>query len=500
VLVVKNKTKMKLNSSQAIIIFGAKGDLTKRKLIPAFYNLNLTNNLAANFSIYCVDYIATEEAVFKKEIRQALDEFSRTGKTNDATWHNFESKLHYIQGDFTKEEIFLSLKNTLQQFDRDSKSKATRLFFYSIAPRFIEIVSAGLYNHKLASNTANHRIIIEKPFGTDYSTAKKLNTFLLKKFEEKQIFRIDHYLGKETVQNILAFRFANNIFEPLWNNKHIDHIQITVAEKVSVGSRGGYYDQAGAIKDMIQNHLLQLLCVIAMESPNAYNPTEIRNKKLQVLKQVKPFTKTIVEKNVIRAQYKAGIINNQKQIGYKEELNIPKNSITETYFAAKFSIDNKRWKGVPFYIRTGKCLTKQTSVITILFKPTKGKIFKEDNEPNKLVIAIQPDNEISLWFESKIPGLEMKLKNVEMDFTYKESYTESSPEAYEALLLDALEGDATLFMRADQVEAAWKVVMPILDTWKAQQTNDLQYYTAGTLGPKKADDLMKKDNRKWLIN
>ncbi len=491
---------MKFNTSQAIIIFGAKGDLTKRKLIPAFYNLHLTNNLSDNFSIYCVDYVSTDEQVFKTEIRAAIDEFSRTGKTTDAAWANFENKLYYIQGDFTKPEIFITLKNVLQQFDTDTKQKATRLFFYSIAPRFIETVSASLYDYKLATNANIHRIIIEKPFGTDFSTAKKLNTFLLKRFKENQIFRIDHYLGKETVQNILAFRFANNIFEPLWNNQYIDNIQITVAEKVAVGARGGYYDQAGAIKDMIQNHLLQLLCVIAMESPNAYNPTEIRNKKLKVLKEIKPFTKTLVEKNVIRAQYKPGIINDAKQIGYKEELNIPKSTITETYFAAKFNIDNKRWKGVPFYLRTGKCLTKQTSVITIFFKPTKHKIFKEDREANKLVIAIQPDNEISLWFESKIPGVALKLKNVEMDFTYKESYTESSPEAYEALLLDALEGDATLFMRADQVEAAWKVVMPIIETWKKQQKPDLQYYSAGTLGPKKADDLLKKDNRLWYIN
>jgi glucose-6-phosphate 1-dehydrogenase len=491
---------MDKNTAQAIIIFGAKGDLTKRKLIPAFYNLYLNNHLASHFSIYCIDYVDSEEDVYENEIRAAVDEFSRTGKTKDAGWNNFSNQLHYIQGDFTKPEIFITLKNTLIQFDNEVKGNASRLFFYSIAPRFIETVSAGLYTHKLAANKNLHRIVIEKPFGTDYASARKLNVFLLKKFDEKQIFRIDHYLGKETVQNILAFRFANNIFEPLWNNKHIDNIQITVAETVSVGSRGGYYDQAGAIRDMIQNHLLQLLCVVAMEAPAIYNDKEIRNRKLQVLKQIKPFVKSTLTKNVVRGQYKAGVINDDKQIGYKEEANIPKISVTETYFAAKFLIDNKRWKGVPFYLRTGKCMAKKTSVIAIEFKPTKHKIFKDDCNPNKVVIAIQPDDEISLWFESKIPGVGLKLKNVEMDFTYKESYTEAIPEAYEALLLDALQGEATLFMRADQVEAAWKVVMPIIEAWKAQTKSDLQYYAAGTLGPKKAEELLKKDNRKWFIN
>jgi glucose-6-phosphate 1-dehydrogenase len=491
---------MKQPAAQAIIIFGAKGDLAKRKLLPALYNLFLSESLSGTFRIVCVDYAASEESVFKNEMRAAVDQFSRTGNTTDAGWNNFSNQLQYVQGDFTKPEIFGTLKTILNQFDEAVKGNACRLFFYSIAPRFIETISLGLYSQKLAANKTLHRIVIEKPFGTDDASAKKLNRFLLQKFSEQQLFRIDHYLGKETVQNILAFRFANNVFEPLWNNRYIDNVQITVAETVSVGSRGGYYDQSGAVRDMIQNHLLQLLCVVAMEAPLAYNDKEIRNKKQQVLKQVKPFDKKTIETDVVRAQYKSGLVKNEPQVAYRNEAGIPKTSVTETYFAAKFLVENTRWKGVPFYLRTGKCLTKQSSMIVIELKPTPHKIFKDDCEPNRLVISIQPDNEISLWFENKIPGADMKLKNVEMDFTYKESYTEAMPEAYEALILDALQGDATLFMRADQVEAAWKVVMPILNYWKKENKPALAFYEAGTTGPKQADALLKKDKRKWFGN
>jgi glucose-6-phosphate 1-dehydrogenase len=488
------------NNPQAIVLFGAKGDLTGRKLIPALYNLYLTGNLHESFSITCIDYVAVSEKEYKNEIRAGVDEFSRTGKTTDSGWNHFSDRIRYLQGDFTQAEIYTTLKINLTEFDGNQNAPGSRLFFFSIAPRFIETVSNGIFKNQLAGNKKLHRIIIEKPFGSDYQSARKLNRFLLQKFSEQQIFRIDHYLGKETVQNILAFRFANNIFEPLWNNRHIDHIQITVAETVSVGKRGGYYDQSGAIRDMIQNHLIQLLCVIAMDAPNAYNDVDIRNRKLKVLKQIRLFTKTGIAKNIIRAQYKQGVIENKKQVAYRMEEQIPKKSLTETYFAGRFFIDNARWKGVPFYLRTGKCLAKRSSLIVIQFKPTQHKIFKDDCNANKVVIALQPNDEISLWFESKIPGMGLKLKNVEMDFTYKESYTESVPEAYETLLLDAIQGDATLFMRADQVEAAWKLVMPIIDDWKQQQQPDLLFYTAGSMGPGKADELLKNDNRTWYIN
>lgn len=298
---------------------------------------------------------------------------------------------------------------------------------------------------------------------------------------------------------MMAFRFANYIFEPLWNTNFIDHVQISVAETVAVGARANYYEQAGAIRDMIQNHLLQLLCVVAMEAPKKLLDTEIRDRKLQVLKAIRPFTKTTATQNIIRAQYTKGTVKDVKQVAYREEENVAPASFTETYFAGKFFIDNRRWQGVPFYLRTGKCLSKQTSVIVVQFKNTPHKIFKEDCNPNRLIISIQPDNEICLWFESKVPGLEMKLKNVEMDFTYRESYTEQLPEAYEALLLDAMDGDPSLFMRNDQVETAWKIVMPVIESWQKQKKPDLKFYAAGSDGPKAADELLKKDGRKWYL-
>ena len=487
------------NIPQSIIIFGANGDLCWRKLIPALYNLYLTDNLPEKFFITAIDYVDLKEKAYKKHLLEGINEFSRTGKADKAAWENFSSHIHYLQGDFTNAALYISLQQILSGYDKKAGRRCNRLFCYSVSPRFIEVISEEIYKSKIAAQKKSDRIIIEKPFGSNLQTAKKLNSFLSKRFAEQQLYRIDHYLGKETVQNIMAFRFANYIFEPLWNKNFIDHVQITVAETVGVGSRAGYYEQAGAVRDMIQNHLLQLLCVLAMEPPKKLNAAEIRNKKLQVLKAVRPFTKKMMAKNIVRGQYIEGSINGVKQAAYRKEENVAPLSFTETYFAGKFFIDNGRWKNIPFYLRTGKCLSKQTSMIVIQFIDTPHKIFNDDCNPNRLIITIQPDNEISLWFESKVPGLEMKLKNVEMDFTYRESYTEKLPEAYEALLLDAIQGDASLFMRKDQVEAAWKIVMPLLNEWPQQMAKGLKFYTAGSAGPKAADDLLKNDGRKWYL-
>ena len=489
----------KNTAPQSIIIFGANGDLCWRKLIPALYNLYLTDNLPEKFFITAVDHGEVTAEAYNKRLLEGINKFSRSGKADKNAWKQFSSHIHYLQGDFTNADLYIALGKSLKGQDQKIGQRLNRLFYFSVSPRFIETIAGELYKNKIAPQKETDRIIIEKPFGSSLQTAKKLNAFLLKRFSEKQLYRIDHYLGKETVQNMMVFRFANYIFEPLWNKNFIDHVQISVAETVSVGGRAGYYEQAGAVRDMIQNHLLQLLCVIAMEAPKKMDAAEIRNKKLEVLKAIRPFTKATATKNIIRAQYIKGTVKGVKQVAYREEENVAPASVTETYFAGKFFIDNQRWQDVPFYLRTGKCLSKQTSVIVVQFKNTAHKIFKDDCNANRLIISIQPDNEISLWFESKVPGLEMKLQNVEMDFTYRESYTEQLPEAYEALLLDAMYGDPSLFMRNDQVETAWKIVMPVITSWQKQKSTGLKFYAAGSDGPKAADELLKKDGRKWYL-
>jgi len=482
----------------AVTIFGAKGDLTRRKLIPALYNLYIENQLPPAFSIYCIDFLETETMAFKTDLLAGVNEFSRSGPADPLKWKSFSSTIVYIRGDFQEMSTFENLKNKLGEFDVLHKQRSTRIFYLATAPRFIEVIADGLYQYAACNKDKQDRIVIEKPFGTDLDSAKKLNLFLLRRFTEKQLYRIDHYLGKETVQNILAFRFANNVFEPLWNNKYIDHVQISLAEQVGVGKRGGYYDSSGALRDMIQNHLLQLLCVVAMDCPGAYKAELIRDAKTKVLKYIRPFTSADVFKNVIRAQYTAGSVNNQPVADYRKEPQVLPDSSTETFVTAKLFIDNKRWRGVPFFIATGKALPRQVSVIVIQFKDSPHKIFKDDTVPNRLVISIQPELEISLLFENKVPGLEMKLQAVDMDFMYKDAYTGSLPEAYEALLLDVLEGDPTLFMRADQVEAAWKVVMPILDAWKKSPLKKLLFYPAGTWGPEAALKLIRPFAKKWF--
>lgn len=482
----------------AITIFGAKGDLTRRKLIPALYNLFIENHLPALFEIFCVDFQTVDEDAFRRDLLAGVNEFSRNGKADAKQWATFSARIFYLQGDFTKSNTFTGLKTRVEKFEKESKQRGIRMFYFATAPRFIEVIAEALHSHKMCTSEAQDRIVVEKPFGTDLDSARKLNRFLTKRFAEKQLYRIDHYLGKETVQNIMAFRFANYVFEPLWNKNYIDHIQISVAEQVSVGKRGGYYETSGALRDMIQNHLLQLLCIVGMECPGAYKAEAIRDAKTKVLKSVRPYTPAQVFKNVIRGQYTAGEVDEVERVAYRQEEQVAEDSNTETFTALKLFIDNKRWEGVPFFLRTGKSMTRQSSVIVVQFKDSPHKIFKDDIVPNRLIISIQPELEISLLFESKVPGLQMKLVPVEMDFTYQDAYTETLPEAYEALLLDVLHGDATLFMRADQVEAAWKVVMPILDAWKKSPSKQLQFYNSGTWGPVAASTLLKPYAKEWF--
>jgi glucose-6-phosphate 1-dehydrogenase len=482
----------------AISIFGAKGDLTHRKLIPALFNLYIDGHMPSSFSIFCIDYLPVPDADYKKELLAGINEFSRSGKADEKKWNEFSSRLLYIQGDFLKMETYVHLKEKLDAFDKQNKKRGNRMFYYAVAPRFIEVISDFLNKLKICKQIKRDRIVVEKPFGNDLSSSRKLNRYLGKRFDEKQIYRIDHYLGKETVQNILAFRFANHVFEPLWNSKYIDHVQISVAEEIGVGKRGGYYDSSGALRDMVQNHLLQLLCIVAMECPDAYEAEMIRNAKTRLMQHVRIWKAADIFKNVVRGQYTAGIVNGNPRQAYRNEEQVSSDSNTETFVAAKFFIDNKKWKGVPFFLGTGKSMPRQSSIIVVQFKDSPHKIFKDDIVPNRLIISIQPELEISLLFESKVPGLEMKLQAVNMDFTYQEAYTETLPEAYEALLLDVLEGDSTLFMRADQVDAAWKVVMPILHAWKKHPSRLLHFYEAGTWGPVAARELLKPYAKEWF--
>lgn len=482
----------------AITIFGAKGDLTRRKLIPALYNLYIEGHLAGAFAVHCVDFLPTDIDDFRKDLLAGVNEFSRNGKADTKKWKEFAARINYLQGDFTQPNTYIQLKTLLDELDMSSEQRGIRMFYFAIAPRFIEVIAEALHTNKLCNKAALDRIVVEKPFGSDLATAQKLNRYLGKRFAEKQIYRIDHYLGKETVQNIIAFRFANYVFEPLWNSKYIDHVQISVAEQVGVGTRGGYYDSSGALRDMIQNHLMQLLCIVAMECPGAYKAEQIRDAKVKVMKDIRPFAPASVFKNVVRAQYTGGEVKDAYVPAYREEAQVSPGSNTETFTAMRLFIDNQRWSGVPFFLRTGKSMMRQSSVIVVQFKDTPHKIFKDDIVPNRLLISIQPELEISLLFESKVPGLEMKLLPVEMDFMYQDAYKESLPEAYEALLLDVLEGDATLFMRADQVEAAWKVVMPVLDAWKKYPAKQLRTYKAGTWGPAAATALLKPFAKDWI--
>lgn len=493
-----------LENPANIVIFGGYGDLAKRKLIPAFYNLFLSGHLPENFSIFGVHHKPMEDAAYRDYLLEGINQFSRSGKADKDKWKTFSERVFFFAGDFTQDEAFTRLDEKLKKNDEDWGQRATRLFYYSVAPRFIEPITTLLSAHDMASDKALDHIVIEKPFGNDLDTARELNQLLTKYFDESQIFRIDHYLGKETVQNIMAFRFTNIMFEPLWNRNYIDQVQITVAESLSVEGRGRYYDQSGALRDMIQNHLLQLLCEIAMEPPNCFKAQEIRNKKTEVLNAVRKYTPEEVAKNVIRGQYGAGTLKDKEQPAYRTEEGVAEDSTTETFVAAKFYIDNWRWQGVPFYLRTGKSLPKSTSIITIQFKQLSHLLFDESVtghlEPNQLIISIQPEMKISLIFQGKVPGLELKVDPVEMDFSYKESYEGNDvPEAYETLLLDVLKGDATLFMRADQVEAAWAVVMPILDAWKHTGTPQYPNYPAGSWGPEAADELVHRDGFRWAL-
>lgn len=486
----------------SIVVFGATGDLAKRKLFPAFFNLFLEGWMPDDFELLSLGRTEHTQEDFRNYILENIKAFSRNKNFSEDQWNAFKEKIKFIRFDITHEESFIQLKNQLDYIDTSLGIRANRLFYLSVAPSFIEKVSKSLKNNGLADNVEQDRMIIEKPFGYDKESAVALNAMLAETFKEEQIYRIDHYLGKENVQNILAFRFGNTIFEPLWNNKYIDSVQITVAETVGVEDRGGYYDGSGALRDMIQNHLMQILCMVAMEAPTEFESTEIRDRKVEVLKSVRRINPEDINHYTVRAQYTAGEIDGQPKQGYLQEPGVNPNSNTETYVAMKFYVDNERWSGVPFYMRTGKRMSEKTSSVIISFKEVPCTTFQKGLnklQPNKLTIDIQPEMDIKLSFMTKKPGLDMKLKPAEMVFDYFEC-SPDTPEAYETLLLDALDGDSTLFMRSDQVEEAWDVIANIQAAWEKGDVSKMYTYSAGSSGPEAADELLKRQGHYWLTN
>jgi glucose-6-phosphate 1-dehydrogenase len=486
-----------------IIILGATGDLTWRKLIPAIYNLYIDNWIPDDFSVLGVSRKPMTENEFKKRLHEGVDKFSRRGKSKKAEWDAFSKCLVYHKGEFNSKATYSGIEKKIKQFEKERKITVNRIFYLAVPPDSFEEIAMKISESGLAKNKLKSRIIIEKPFGHDLESAKRLNNLLHGIFDESQIYRIDHYLGKETVQNILAFRFANALFEPIWNRNYIDNIQITVSEQLGVENRGNYYETAGALRDMIQNHLFQLLCLIAMEPPVSFQADEIRNRKVDVLNALRKIHPDEVHLYAVRGQYGPGWIEGKKVIGYRQEPDVHKDSAKETFAAVKLFIDNWRWQGVPFYLRTGKRLNETISTITIQFKPVPHQSFPVEAsgnwQPNRLILNIQPQMGIRIRFQAKRPGLKMLLYPVDMTFNYNDSYSSGTPEAYETLLLDIMEGDSTLFMRADQVESAWNALMPIINVWETSPSVNFPNYDAGMQGPEDAESLIARDGHNWVV-
>lgn len=486
-----------------IFIFGGSGDLANRKLIPALYNLYIDKYLPEKFIIVGVGRTPFKDNnEYLEKLKEGVQEFSRRKEEISSSWNKFAELITYHEMDLLKDEPYQEMSSWINKQASAWNTKPTVIYYLAVAPQLAPPIAKKLSANKICVEPGSARIVFEKPFGHDLQSAHELNKLLNSMYDEQQIYRIDHYLGKETVQNILAFRFANALFEPIWNNNYIDHIQITAAETVGVEERGGYYEQAGALRDMVQNHVLQLLCMIAMEPPTSFEANEIRNKKVDVLHAMRKIDNEEVHSHAVRGQYSKGWIKGKEVQGYRQEKNVAPDSKVETFVAAKFFVDNWRWRNVPFYVRTGKYMHEKTTLITIHFKEAPGYSFpKEAAEtwrPNRLTISIQPEMDIRIRFQAKRPGPDMVLNPVDMVFSYADAYDGKEPEAYETLLEDVISADQTLFMRADQVEAAWKVITPILETWQARQAVDFPNYAPDSWGPEDAEALIAKDGHNWV--
>lgn len=484
------------------VIFGGTGDLSCRKLAPALYNLFIDGWLPEQFAIIGTGRSPLTDEQFAEKIRDGINRFSRSGEVIKDKWDLFSQHLVYNVADIKDGEAYKIFGEKISKYENEWQAKASLIYYLAVSPDFFPVIAENISKNKLAEDAGKARIVIEKPFGHDIESARSLNTLLKERFHEKQVYRIDHYLGKETVQNIMAFRFANSILEPTWNRNFIEHVQISVTEKLGVEERGDYYDHSGALRDMIQNHLLQLLCLVAMEPPINFTAEEVRDRKVDVLKAMRKFTPEDVRMSAVRGQYGGGWMEGKEVPGYREEPKVDTASNTETFAAIKFFVDNWRWDGVPFYVRTGKRMHQTESIIAIQFKDVPHRVFPseatESWQQNRLIISIQPEMSIRLQLQTKRPGLDMLLNTVDMVFDYKGTYTSQAPEAYETLLLDIMLGDQTLFMRGDQVEFAWDLLMPILKTWQNRQSLNFPNYSADSWGPEVAEALIARDGFHWF--
>jgi len=492
------------NQPTIIFIFGGSGDLTYRKLMPALYNLYLDKYLPEKFLIVGIGRTDFTNVSFRTHSKKGVEEHSRRKEEVKTSWKEFAACVEYMQADLANDNTYKVLVARVHKAEEEWKAKATTVYYMSVAPQLAPTIAEKLHKSKLTADCKRSRMVFEKPFGHNLQSANELNIRLGEMFKEEQIYRIDHYLGKETVQNILALRFANALFEPIWNTHYIDNIQITAAENIGVEDRGGYYEQAGALRDMVQNHILQLLCMIAMEAPVSFDADEIRNKKLDVLRAIRKWRKDEVHVNAVRGQYGKGWMESKQMKAYREEKNVSPSSNVETFAAVKFFVDNWRWKGVPFYVRTGKTLHSKSTLIAVQFKAAPQYAFPSEAgetwRSNRLLISIQPQMDIRLRFQAKQPGPQMALQPVDMIFSYNDTYggKDKQPEAYETLLEDVIEGNPTLFMRADQVESAWEIIQPILEVWQTRPAVDYPNYAPGSWGPEDAEALIAKDGHHWV--
>ncbi len=491
------------NINTSFVLFGAGGDLAQRLVVPALFNLFIDHQLPEQFLLLGLDRKDMDDAALAAHYQESVAKFSRRGVPAPADWQNFSAHIRYQKVDVTVADDMLKLAEHLKELESSWQRPADRVFYLAVSTTLFAPIANALGKAGLAEPRERTRIVVEKPIGNDLESFRRINSTLCANFEERQLYRIDHFLGKETVQNILAMRFANPIFEPIWNRRYIDHVSITVAETLGVERRAGYYEQAGALRDMVQNHLFQLLCIVAMEPPLSYDADDVRNKKLDVLRALRPIPPDAVSDFATRGQYGAGWIEGVKMQAYRDEPGVDPQSNTETYAALKLYIDNWRWQEVPFYMRTGKRMAAAVWEISVRFRDVPHRAFPASSglnaQPARLVIQMQPEQGIVLKFMAKEPGAQLHMRLVDMRFSYSQTFKVQSPDAYETLLWDVLRGDQTLFMRADQVEAAWRVLMPVLNAWADNVAPDFPNYAAGSWGPEAAEVLVASTGNSWLI-